>query len=445
MRGILSVTTVIILVVFSYNATAQENSDPGRDYFVTAFVNNDAPYVGQSVRYTFQFYARVVPGNITEELPPFINFWLGSIQRAEDRRVTVDGNQFILTEYTAELTGLRAGVTVIDAARIVVPETPFRAGAELTSDALTLTIRELPPNAPDGFSGAVGQLDIAFELDSTQTSTGEPIRLSARISGAGDLARLPAPEIDPVDDWRIYRNPPTYDYNNLSGLAFGEKRFEWLLVPHETGSHTLPPIIYTYFDPQAEEYRRFESPAYTIEVFPGESSDPQRGLLTVEQAPAYLQSIRALAHNPAGLRSSPPLWAWVGPGALIILAVAWTTQARLVDRRRKRTRRLHAKERALQRLSRLRQLETKPGQEATLQIVRGYIADCMGRSVPNSVPTLIKILKSQNANIAAIEGLNSKLSTISGRRFAPDHAKEAMTIEIEKIAQLITDLDHSWR
>ena len=434
----------MIITLPAQQSSAQEAGDPGRDYFVSASVNNTAPYVGQSFIYTLQFYARILPGDVSEELPQFMNFWLGSIRRNDDRRVTLDGNQYILTEFIAELAGLHAGPTTIDAARIIVPETPFRSGSELTSEAIALDIRELPPGAPPEFSGAVGQIDVAFELGSNQTTAGEPISLAVKISGAGELARLPAPQVGPISGWRIYRNPPSYDYNNLSGLAFGEKRFEWLLVPFTTGSQTLPAVAYTYFDPIAEAYRSIESPAYTIEVFPGDSSDSQPGTAD-EQAPVIVQPIGPLLHNPGGIQNAPPAGAWVGPAVLVFVTIAWTMSRRFLERRHIRARRSGAKERALQRLGRLNALDPMTRHEAILQVVRSYVADCTGRRVAESPPALLKTLKAHNNHLTAVEDLYTRLSVIDGRRYAPAPALADVTIDTEIIAQLIADLDTSWR
>src|SRR5437764_3384124 len=69
---------------------------------------------------------------------------------------------------------------------------PFGSAGERTelpikSQAVTLDVKPLPPNAPPSFSGAVGNFTMAVDAKPKNVQAGDPITVTATISGRGNF------------------------------------------------------------------------------------------------------------------------------------------------------------------------------------------------------------------------------------------------------------------
>src|SRR5205823_13390231 len=75
---------------------------------------------------------------------------------------------------------------------------PFGSFAErrdikVKSEPVALQIKPLPPGAPPAFSGAVGNFTIAAAADPKKVQIGDPITITAKISGRGNFDRVSTP------------------------------------------------------------------------------------------------------------------------------------------------------------------------------------------------------------------------------------------------------------
>lgn len=124
----------------------------------------------------------------------------------------------------------------------------------LASDTLVVQARPLPPDAPPAFDGAVGQFSLRAALSATRVSVGTGIDLTARLEGRGNLATLSPPLVEAPSGLATY-DPTVETQIDRSGAAVrGTKTFTFTLVPQAGGRHTLPPVQFAYFDPEAGQY-----------------------------------------------------------------------------------------------------------------------------------------------------------------------------------------------
>jgi hypothetical protein len=197
--------------------------------------------------------------------------------------------------------------------------------AALTSAQIDLHVSPLPTEkVPAGFNGAVGSYTMAVSVGPTNLVAGDPITLRVQISGRGALDTIALPEQKGWDNFKTY--PPTSKINATDNFGIeGSKTFEQIVTPQNSDIHALPPISFSFFDPEKKEYRTLNHPATPLAVraaTPGampsaptahaENSQPTADVVPLKQHLGELAQIR-----PPLLQQS---WFW-GLQGLPILAL----------------------------------------------------------------------------------------------------------------------------
>lgn len=134
---------------------------------------------------------------------------------------------------------------------------PFAGNAEqreikFSSAATTIEIMPLPPNAPSNFSGAVGNFSMTTDVKPKNTQVGDPLTVTARISGRGNFDRVTAPVLEDERGWHSYPPGSNFKPDDDIGIS-GTKSFEMVLTPNEP-KKAVPSLLFSYFDPLKETY-----------------------------------------------------------------------------------------------------------------------------------------------------------------------------------------------
>lgn len=123
---------------------------------------------------------------------------------------------------------------------------------KLQSEPVTLEVKALPPNPPPGFSGAVGIYTMTAEAKPLSAQVGDPITVTAKISGRGNFDRVNAPEFDDEKGWHKYPPSTQFKQDDDVGIS-GMKTFETVLSANERKSN-FPASVFSFFDPVKEQY-----------------------------------------------------------------------------------------------------------------------------------------------------------------------------------------------
>jgi len=134
----------------------------------------------------------------------------------------------------------------------------------LHSEPVTLEIRPLPPNPPASFSGAVGNFAMTAEAKPKSVQVGDPITVTATISGRGNFDRMTAPSLEDERGWHKYPPSAKFKQDDDVGIS-GAKTFEMVISPNEKKS-SVPPLSFSYFDPLKENYVTLRSNAIPVQV-----------------------------------------------------------------------------------------------------------------------------------------------------------------------------------
>lgn len=139
-----------------------------------------------------------------------------------------------------------------------------RSELSIKSEAVTLDVKPLPPNAPTNFSGAIGNFTMAVDAKPKNVQVGDPITVTATISGRGNFDRMNGPALEDERGWHKYPPSSKFKQDDDVGIS-GEKTFESVIAPNDKKT-AIPSLVFAYFDPIKENYVTLRSEAVPIQV-----------------------------------------------------------------------------------------------------------------------------------------------------------------------------------
>ena len=123
----------------------------------------------------------------------------------------------------------------------------------IKSDAVTLDVKPLPAaGQPPEFSGAVGQFTFSATAKPARVRVGDPVTMTAKITGRGNFDRAGAPVVVDETGWRSYPPSGKFTPDDDVGIS-GTKTFDIAAIPTENKTK-LPALRWSYFDPGTERY-----------------------------------------------------------------------------------------------------------------------------------------------------------------------------------------------
>jgi hypothetical protein len=123
---------------------------------------------------------------------------------------------------------------------------------KFSSETTTIEVKPLPANAPPNFSGAVGNFTLAADVKPKNAQVGDPLTVTASISGRGNFDRVTAPTLENERGWHTYPPGSNFKADDDIGIS-GTKTFEMVLTPNEP-KKAVPSLLFSYFNPIKESY-----------------------------------------------------------------------------------------------------------------------------------------------------------------------------------------------
>lgn len=124
----------------------------------------------------------------------------------------------------------------------------------LSTNGITLIAKSAHDQAPEHFSGAVGNFQVRFQVRPNKVTTDDAISMVLRISGNGDVKTIRPPTQVLPEGFEAF-DPKVRDEKmiNATDSVRGEKIVEYLLIGHKPGQYQLKPS-FVYYDPTAGRY-----------------------------------------------------------------------------------------------------------------------------------------------------------------------------------------------
>jgi hypothetical protein len=334
--------------------------------FVRVAVSDDTLYTGQQLVVDYLLY---VPYNRPLDLvdlsePEFTGVWYEQVteQRLGRRRLQARpetiGNTLFEVRPLASFIAVpwEPGELTIPSLTVTAqPQTWGRRAAPvaITSSTGTVQVAALPAGdspLPHGMRHNVGAFSFHATLQPPVVRVGEPVTLTLRVQGAGWLARLGLPRLQPTDELRVTAHDPRTDARvGDSGWLEGTVLQRITLVPQTAGEFALDLEAFRWFDPWTDLYAEERAALPMLRVLPapgGDTAGPAAASDGAEGAeaagdPATLETpawppLRSIPQEPPPPRGIPPWTPWLGglPLLALLLDIGWGMARRL---RRTRT------------------------------------------------------------------------------------------------------------
>lgn len=235
-----------------------------------------ALYVAESNRAQMQFYEigqqltdilkKIRPANCWEE-----NFNIDEIQ---PRAMEINGKnytQYKIYEanfYPLNTEPIKFPSVPLKMIKYKVAKRPSFFGQNHQEDFKTfytkpkiVKVKELPPH-PLRDKVSVGNFRLEEEISTNSAKTGESVNYYFKVKGEGNIAYVKEPMLtaNSRNEFEIY--PPSIRQNidRSNGRVFGDKIFNYFLIPQEAGSYPLADYFqWIYFNPAKEKYDTLRS------------------------------------------------------------------------------------------------------------------------------------------------------------------------------------------
>jgi hypothetical protein len=293
----------------------------------------------------------------------------------------------------------------------------------LTSRADTLRVSSLPESGrPPGFSGAIGTgLVLDRRVTPMAARVGEGVAVEVLLTGEGNTALWPAPEMHWAPGARAYSDRVEERVDATEGRIGGSKTFRYLVVPDSVGALSLPAVSYPYFDLASQRYLTAELPAGSISVGPSGEATASTAL-----PPPLLGGESASA--AWRLASGIPDWAWLvvllAPPLVLSLRGRWS-----LPRRRPAPRSVG---------------DLKTAEEELEAVVRALVPDPQRRSGAG----LAAAIRATGADAALAGRVATLRERLLARRYGPGAGRaddSAMAAEARELARRLGGSLRGWK
>jgi hypothetical protein len=172
---------------------------------------------------------------------------------------------FPLTPGRYEIGAARLNYTLPQSASFFSREENFSLRSEQTA-VIAIEI----PNAgrPPDWLGAVGVWRASTKIDSARGRAGDPLVLTMRIEGTGNVTLLPRPKL--AIEWAgVVPADERVRLDSTPSVMRGYKEFDWLVTPKVSGVQRVPSMRFAFFNPYARRYESSDTDPFDVRIAPG--------------------------------------------------------------------------------------------------------------------------------------------------------------------------------
>ncbi len=273
-----------------------------KNFFVKVEVSKTDCYLGEPIVATYKLYARLRSDSRVTHQPSLNGFSVYDMIDPGEDRVTVEkvnGKNFsVHTIRKTQLIPLQPGDITLDPVELdnniylvkadptankktdqgmgglldrlfepEVPGTPFTQHITLESKPVVIHVKPLPDaDKPADFNGAVGKYTIQSSLESKQVDTGDAANLFVVVKGSGNLPVINSPAIEWPQGIESYDVNSKENINKTIAPLSGVKTYTYSFIASKAGNYIIPPIKFSYFDPEARTYKTIETDPLNLQV-----------------------------------------------------------------------------------------------------------------------------------------------------------------------------------
>ena len=273
----------------------QSQSITSENLFIRPIISRTKIKEQEAVVLTYRLYARVDVTNIqSPKFPDFKGFLVQEIDLPQDRTMQPDNYEGI-NYYTYDLRKVllfpqETGKVTIEpmSCDVIVrvrsaqqrPRSFFddffdtyqEVSKTVTTSKVNLSVESLPQPKPTDFSGLVGKLSLSTKVSTTEVEANQPITITLKLQGSGNLKMLKNPTLQFPQDFETYEPKATNNFNTTDAGLSGSKTIEYLVIPRHDGDFVIPAATISYFDVASDSYKTLSTEPISIRVNKGTQS-----------------------------------------------------------------------------------------------------------------------------------------------------------------------------
>ncbi len=318
------------------------------------------------------------------------------------------------------------------------------------SNAVEIEVKPLPEkNKPAAFSGAVGKFAFEAQYDKEKGKVGEPLTLTVKYTGTGNLKLITAPKLTFPEVFEAYEPKVKDDYANNGSVVSGAKTFTYTLIPQDGGVFKMPAYEFAYFDTEKKDYVKFTLPEKTITV-EGKAKLSENVVAFFkrekEDRPKGIYGIRKQYVSHKDFAGSPMFWVLSGlPLTLLLLGFVFRkrdySDADMLAMRRGKANKVALKRMAAAKKL-LQQQQKEPFYNEVIRALWEYLSDKL--LIPQSELSKENIADKLRMKAVAedkIAALTDTLDTCEEALFSPLDKEKAMLSTYERAIDCIVGFE----
>lgn len=235
--------------------------------FITNTVNKEKAYVNEQIILTFSFFSCLdLWQNPSYSQSDLEGFWEEDLEEIPGRIEVIEGRPYRVKEIKKALFPMSPGTHTIGPANLSYQTGFFSRPRTLSTEPVTIEVLPLPEaGKPENFAGAVGQFSLAAHLDKSSGVQNQPLTLHVKIKGTGHIEGLQEPLFSELIGFQKYDTTISQAITR-QGRIEGEKNFDLLLIPRETGDLQISPVTFSYFNPENKRYHKLSSKPINLSI-----------------------------------------------------------------------------------------------------------------------------------------------------------------------------------
>ena len=265
----------------------------GSDLFIKVSASKKRVHEQEPILLTYKVYTQVDLTQLEGKMPDLKGFHTQEVPLPQQKTFhteTVNGRPYKCVTWSQyvmypqmtgrlEIPSITFKGIVVQQNRNVDPmEAFFNGGSgyvevkkDIKAPGITLQVDPLPQR-PVNFSGGVGKFNISASLDKKEVKAGEPITLRVVVGGIGNLKLLKQPVVNFPKDFDKYDAKVTDKTRLTANGVEGNMVYDFLAVPRNQGSYTIPSVELTYYDTGKNAYKTIKTQPFKVEVEKGDGT-----------------------------------------------------------------------------------------------------------------------------------------------------------------------------
>ena len=268
----------------------------GSDLFIKVSASKKRVHEQEPILLTYKVYTQVDLTQLEGKMPDLKGFHTQEVPLPQQKTFhteTVNGRPYKCVTWSQyvmypqmtgrlEIPSITFKGIVVQQNRNVDPmEAFFNGGSgyvevkkDIKAPGITLQVDPLPQR-PANFSGGVGKFNISASLDKKEVKAGEPITLRVVVGGIGNLKLLKQPVVNFPKDFDKYDAKVTDKTRLTANGVEGNMVYDFLAVPRNQGSYTIPSVELTYYDTSKNAYKTIKTQPFKVEVEKGDGKSAE--------------------------------------------------------------------------------------------------------------------------------------------------------------------------